>query len=290
MRSDILVTGANGQIGRALIHSLYQLGYDVFGLDRLPGDFNNFIQCDLFEDDLGCLTNRKWDVVVHLAGDKSDPPLSMEAINNVLSANVSATIRLLNAIGNSATQVIYASSISVYGNIGVPVPYQENQPLRPRSLYGSSKAAAEKYLSLYDLHAKTCVLRIAQVVGPGTPERIAPMRMVQVAKKGEKIHSFCTEATVRDYIHVEDVVKAIMNAIRLHASGVFNVGSGKPTKLVHLANHIAQLAGVRLEQTQPIPEIPECAMWMSIERARTYLSYEPIWTIEQFVEKELQDK
>jgi len=289
MRLTILVTGANGQIGRALIHSLGKSGHDIFGLDRLPGDNNKFIQCDLLNDDLDNLANGKWDVVVHLAGDISDPQLSREAINSVLPTNVLATIRLLHAIRNCATQVIFASSISVYGNEGVPVPYREMQPLHPFSLYGASKAAAEKYLSYHDLFAKTCVLRIAQVVGPGTPDHIAPVRMVQAAKKGENIPLFCTDATVRDYTHVEDVVKAITSAIQLQASGVFNVGSGKPTKLTHLANHITQLAGVRLEQAHPNPKVPECAMWMSIERARKYLFFEPTWTIERFVEKEIRD-
>jgi UDP-glucose 4-epimerase len=162
------------------------------------------------------------------------------------------------------------------------------QPLHPFSLYGASKAAAEKYLSYHDLFAKTCVFRIAQVVGPGTPDYIAPVRMVQAAKRGENIPLFCTDATVRDYVHVEDVVKAITSAIRLQVSGVFNVGSGKPTKLAHLAKHITQLAGVRLEQANPNPKVPECAMWMSIKRARKYLSYEPTWTIERFVEEEIQ--
>jgi UDP-glucose 4-epimerase len=266
-----------------LVKSLKKLEYDVVELDCLPGNRVGYFQCDLVRDDLTFLRNLGIDVIVHLAGDKSDPPPTEEAIIDAMESNVQGTIRLLGSIGAAVRRIVYASSISVYGDS--EVPYREDQPLMPRTLYGASKAAAEAYLSSYRRSTAVSILRIAQVFGSGTPPHVAPMKMIEDAKSGRVVLT-CTKMTKRDYVHVEDVVEPIVSTIKREAYGIFNIGSGKPTSLVKLAEYIRGITGSVIEVVSSTT--PEHEVWMSVDKARASLGYAPSWTIEKWVRSELR--
>jgi UDP-glucose 4-epimerase len=252
-------------------------------VDCIPRNSDAYFQCDLVNDDLTFLRNLGVDIVIHLAGDKLDPPPTEKAIVDSLKTNVQGTIRLLRSIGEVANHIIFASSVSVYGDS--EIPYREDQPLLPRTLYGASKASAEAYLASCRTSSAICILRIAQVFGPGTPGHVAPVKMIKAAESGKVILT-CTERTVRDYVHVEDVVHAIISAIQRKADGIFNIGSNNPTNLVGLAEYITRITGAAMEVTPSA--VPEYEIWMSVDKARMSLDYEPSWTIEQWVGSELQ--
>jgi UDP-glucose 4-epimerase len=282
MARKVLVTGSCGQLGSSLSSSLKKLEFDVFGVDCIPRNGDAYFQCDLVNDDLTFLRNLDVDIVIHLAGDKLDPSPTEKAIVDSLKTNVQGTIRLLGSIGKVANHIIFASSISVYGDS--EIPYREDQPLLPRTFYGASKASAEAYLASYRTSSAICILRIAQVFGPGTPGHIAPVKMVKAAESGKVILT-CTERTVRDYVHVEDVVRAIISAIQRKVDGIFNIGSNNPTSLVALAEYITRITGAAMEVAPCVA--PEHEIWMSVDKARMSLGYEPSWKIEKWVGSEL---
>ena len=93
---------------------------------------------------------------------------------------------------------------------------------------------------------------------------------------------------MRDYVHVDDVVQAIVSAIRLKAYGIFNIGSKRPTSLVKLATYISEITGCVIEAASSV--FPEYEIWMSVEKARASLGYAPSWTIENWVRLELQKR
>lgn len=144
----VLVTGAGGFVGRAVLDRLLQTGADVVALDSQRGDLNDAPRLRTFVGDLADPALRKLalvgiDAVIHLAAvpggaAEADPALSRRV-------NLEATLDLLNEVAARSTgcRFVFASTIAVLGD---PLPasgVDDDTPLRPRLIYGAHKAMIE---------------------------------------------------------------------------------------------------------------------------------------------------
>ena len=128
------------------------------------------------------------------------------------------------------------------------LPFAETAACEPSSVYGQSKLAAEGYLGLYrrvrDL--STVTLRLGNVYGPRQdPALEAGVVAIfcELARDGGKPTVFGDGKQTRDYVHVADVVAALLAARESDAPGPFNVGTGVETTVLQLAERVGALAG-----------------------------------------------
>lgn len=236
-----LVLGGRGFIGSHLVTALLCRGFRVRCLDRphvkpvgeshldnpsfelYEGDFSS--ETDVAEAIKGC------DFCYHLVSTTLPKSSNADPVFDV-DSNVIGTIRLLNhAVVSRLQKLIFVSSGgTVYGRpVEIPVP--EEHPTNPVCSYGITKLMIEKYLSLFhNLHGLDyTVLRLANPYGEGQ-RTFASQGAVAVflgkILRGESIDIWGDGSVVRDYIHVSDVINALILSI-LPSNGrhVFNIGS-----------------------------------------------------------------
>lgn len=237
-----LVLGGRGFIGSHLVASLLEHGYHVRCLDRpnvkpigqshldnplfelYEGDFGS--DTDLAEAVKGC------DYCYHLVSTTLPKSSNADPVFDVES-NVVGTIRLLNhALENRLRKVIFVSSGgTVYGTpIQTPIP--EEHPTNPTCSYGITKLAIEKYLALFhNLHGLDyTVLRLANPYGEGqrtSASQGAVAVFLGKALRGEQVEIWGDGSVVRDYLHVSDVIDALLLSLTpSNGTHVFNIGSG----------------------------------------------------------------
>lgn len=243
---NILLFGAAGFIGTNLALKLIENPDDHITLADVKKDyFNPVILRDgvtavefpiSAESDFESLVNDQ-DVVYHLVST-TVPTTSNRQIADELTANVIMTARLLDAcVACGVKRVIFISSGgTIYGkNARCPIP--ENAPTEPISSYGVQKLTIEKLLYLYwHMHNLDYrVVRLANPYGPyQRPNGIqgAVTTFTYKVLKNEQITLYGDGSVVRDFIYIDDAVRAIINVANSNTDHkVFNIGSGEGTSI-----------------------------------------------------------
>lgn len=232
----IIVTGASGFLGRALVLRLKQGGAKVLGVSR--GHYIGTHKVERYED------TPAGDILIHLAETsdralvQANGPLYEQTALNILEA--------LHSKGFS--RVIYASSAVVYGD-QEPLPRKEDDPVYATDAYTRLKLAAERAV----LARNGVVARLANIYGPGMAKgNVLSTILGQLKKEGPV--RVIDDTPVRDFLWVEDAARALANMVSGTASGVFNVGSGCGVSIHELAREVLGAAGQlerRIESTRP---------------------------------------
>ena len=189
---NILITGANGFIGRHLIGTLLQEEtHHIWGIARQPLALDSKYYCHLTVD----LTRKNWtdvlpspiDTVVHLAQSNryraQDFP---EGSRDMLAVNVNSTLELLEwARKNHVKQFILSST----GNVYKPSPklFVEDDSCFPTNMYAATKLSAEYFVQQYREFFQGIVLRLFSIYGPHQKRRLLPMIIDRIKTGGEII-------------------------------------------------------------------------------------------------------
>ncbi len=233
---NVLITGGTGFIGKKTVRELKGYGDEV----RLfRGDVCRLVD---WEKNL-----KGGEVVVHLAGVRTEGKKDFE-VNTRGAENLFKAAQKLRKFPK---KVILASSQAVY--IGLKPSFKEEMKTRPITTYGQSKLEAEKIAKYYGqkLKIKVVILRYSTVLGEGIREKSGmsgPLyQWVKRALSGKEIKVFQDGKQRRDYVHVDDVVRANILAVKKDIEGIFNVGGGKIISLLSLAKLIKKLARSKSE-------------------------------------------
>jgi UDP-glucose 4-epimerase len=235
-----LVTGAAGFIGSAIAQRLLDAGNEVWTIDNLSTGFRDNIPKGVAFIEGECqapasinqLGRTKFDAVIHFAGQSSGE-ISFDDPAYDLRTNTESTLRLIKySLENGCERFIYASSMSVYGEVeDKPIP--ESHQTRPLSFYGVGKLASENYLRLYASKGlRPTSLRFFNVYGPGQNMGNLRQGMVSIylaqLLKQEKVIVKGPLDRFRDFIFVDDCVDLVVSIIedKRSYSGIFNVGTG----------------------------------------------------------------
>ena len=251
----MLVTGGAGFIGSHLVRELVSLGYEVRVLDNLSrgslenlGEALNEVELvlgDVRDPEVTTRAVSGVDTVVHLAA-LVDVEESMRFPELYTEVNLVGTLNLVKA-SRRIDSFVFSSSASVYGD-PVKVPIPETHPIAPRSPYAASKAAAELYIKTYSniYGFRYVILRLFNVYGPRQSRGYSGVvaEFIRRALRKEPPIIYGDGEQTRDFIYVSDVVKAIASSLRSKVSGVYNVGSGTPTKILDLAYTILRITGM----------------------------------------------
>jgi nucleoside-diphosphate-sugar epimerase len=202
-------------------------------------------------------------VIFNLAG-RSGAVRSVDDPLTDLDVNCRGSLELLQAVQqeNRSAKVVFCSSRLVYGQVGEQ-PVREDRETAPRCAHAIHKLAAEQYLRLYEqlFGLSFSVARITNPYGPGQPGARTDYgvvnRMIHLALAGNTITVYGDGSQRRDYIHIDDVVEALLRlGERGAADGVtYNVGTGLGTPLVDMAHAIVAAAGSGRIEHVPWPGI-----------------------------------
>lgn len=240
MSKKVFVTGGSGFVGWNLTNFLLDQGYKVYttynGGGNLPDKRAEIISRNYFGINL---ENLKFDVVFHTAANNDARCQNVKYLNDL---NVKDTESLFNiCYQNGCRHFVYSSSTAIYGN--QPVPYIEDETIiDPLNYYGLSKASMEHAVNRFLQQKKDCVaiaLRYCNVYGFGEfhKNHRASMIYQMIFKKifNIQINLFNDGNQKRDWVYVEDVVKANYLASKHDKSDYFNVGSGVSVSFNELA-------------------------------------------------------
>lgn len=255
MGSTICVTGGAGFIGSHIADALVAAGNRVLIVDDLssgrkenvPKDSELHV-LDVRSKEAGqLLVDRKIEILVHHAAQMD---VRRSVADPVFDANVNilGLLNLLEAArGGSLRQVVFASTGgAIYGEQDT-YPADEDHPARPISPYGVAKLASERYLYFYHCEYgldATC-LRYANVYGPrqnphGEAGVVAIFSRLILDGKNAVINGDGLQT--RDYVYVDDVVRANLASLDRPGFATYNVGTGVETDVNNLFNHIAEAA------------------------------------------------
>lgn len=254
----IVVTGAGGFIGSAVVRRLLRDGDQVIAVDVAASEERQadnlqsvqghpalvVLGVDLLDVDLGELLVGA-DAVVHLAGQPG-VRTSWSDFGRHLDRNVLLTQRILDAaLGARCGRVVVASSSSIYGH-DPGRPSRETDPVRPLHPYGISKAAAEQVAAVYvERGVDVVCLRYFTVYGPRQRPDMAFHRLIDAASGGPAFPCYSSLDRVRDVTFVEDVVTATLAAVDadLSPGSICNVGGGSPVSLFQVRELLARWTG-----------------------------------------------
>lgn len=267
----VLVTGGAGYIGSITVKRLLDAGHDVVVFDNLSQGHKETVSCKLVQGDLlnpkdleNGLANESFDGVIHfaasaLAGESMENPYKYFQNNIIGGLNLLEYMKL-----KKVALIIFSSTCAIYG-YPEKVPVTEDESKKPESVYGESKLAFEKVLYWYDqLYAiKYINLRYFNAAGAAldgslgekhNPEtHIIPVAFNQAAKH-KPFSLFGTDyptkdgTCVRDYIHVEDLATAHIQALeyvaRTKASDCFNLGTGNGYSNREVLKMVQKVTGI----------------------------------------------
>jgi len=257
----VLVTGAGGFIGAAVVERLLQQGQAVVGIDNLNSYYDpalkrarlqrleqhsssaawSFQQLDVA--DAGAMAEVfaacRPRAVVHLAA-QAGVRYSLENPAAYVQSNVVGFGHILEGCRHQQVEhLVYASSSSVYGG-NRNLPFRETQAVNhPVSLYAATKKAnelmAHTYSHLYGLPATG--LRFFTVYGPWGRPDMAPMLFAKAILAGEPIRVFNHGRMARDFTYIDDIVEGVLRVLAKPATAAEGFDAAQPDPATSWAPH-----------------------------------------------------
>lgn len=322
-RKTVLVTGGCGHIGSFVIQSLLNRRVaNIYILDNLKSYLFNqleiyckdFIELDCVKLIVGDIADLETvakaikgvDIVFHLAA-YADVAATIYNPDEDFRSNVIGTYNILRAaLNESVEKFIFASSAAIYGDqpwsgVDEPPKFSENMKPNPLSTYANSKLWGENESRLfYELYGlKTVSLRYFSVYGPKQiPKPRSHSWVIAIfimrALKGKPLVVYGGKQ-VRDFIYIEDIAEAtVLAAEKSGIDGqIINIGTGKPTRIVDIANKIRVIVkesmnlDVKIEFGQR-PKGDPLGGYADITKMRRLLGFEPRVTLDDGLERTLR--
>ena len=201
-----------------------------------------------------------------------------------------------NRAANPRAKVVFAGSRLQYGKPG-SLPVREDDEGEPLCLHAVHKRTVEEYLKLYShlFGLRYAIARITNPYGPGQPKGRTAYgvinRLIHLALANEALTIYGDGAQLRDYVHVADVVDALVLMAGSDAANgrAFNVASGTGTRMIDVANRIISIAGGgRIEHVAwpaLAQQIETGDFVADISRAKRELGWQPQRTLQAGLEE-----
>lgn len=297
----VLITGGAGFIGSNLADKLVQKGYKVVVVDDLSAgrkeNLNSkaeFYKIDICEQEISKIFKKeKPEIVFHFAA-QVDPKKSFKDPIEDARTNILGSLNIFqNCKKFKVKKIIFASSAAVYGKANIfPVP--EDHLTAPFSPYGIDKLVAEKYLSYYyNVYSLPFVsLRFANVYGPrqnskGEAGVVAIFCDKILSKKQPTING--NGEQTRDFVYVDDAVKAALSAMESNKAGIYNIGTGKETDINAIFEMIKQESKSKCQRIyRPEEKDKQQRSCLDYSKAREELNWRPEYNLKNGLSKTIQ--
>lgn len=267
----ILITGASGFIGTALIRSLapeYEVWAITWSCPEVEKVVAHHLRADLSRDDSveilrSSLPSEPFFAVLHLAA--CTPRSGEKQLAAFLAANTLGTERLLSGLPVTPHRFAYFSTVDVYGRPGMDAVKAEEASVAPESHYAISKYAGERVaLSWCGEHGLPyAVFRLGQVYGPNDPTGKVIAAFCGGAAAGLSPTICGTGDDMRQPIHVWDVVGAVAAWLKRPAfqgAKTFLLAGRERVSIGELAHLVSHVAGISAK-----PRFVPCGRSMRID-------------------------
>lgn len=235
----ILVTGADGFIGRALIKQLKSVGAQVASLDLKTGtDICDMAQLNNFQ------RRTRFDVIYHLAA-LSYVPASWQYPRQTMAVNLLGTLNMLEFCRQRRVGKFIFISTYVYGQPQY-LPVNEQHPISPANPYAWSKYIGEKLCEAYhkSYGLKCIILRPFNIYGPAQSKIFLIPSLHDQFKHANKIVVNDLRPR-RDFLFIDDMIEALLAAGSYRGKNfvAFNLGSGESHSIRHIIKTIEKISG-----------------------------------------------
>ncbi|MER1968453.1 NAD-dependent epimerase/dehydratase family protein [Castellaniella sp. GW247-6E4] len=308
MSRKILVTGASGWLGIAIVQALLARGDQVVALDLRSSPASLALatrhpELTLAEADLG-----EWSqvvdvfkahgptAVVHTAAIvgvvlAADVPIKTLRVNTEGSINLFEAMRL-----HGVKRVVHLSTEETYGDFTAPV-ITEDHPQKPNSVYGLTKLAAEHYGRVYtDRYGLECInVRTCWVYGPNLPRARVPKVFIDAALDGTAYHLTAGGDLAVDQVYIDDTVAGVLLALdkKNHRFDAYHIATGQAPTIDDVARFVREFVPGANVSTAPglylhgdrFPTARKGAL--DISRARQELGYSPQYDLRAGIEKSI---
>jgi UDP-glucose 4-epimerase len=298
----VLVTGGAGFIGSHVVDALIEEGHSVVVVDDLSSGKREhvhhdakFHQLDIRSPDLErVFAEERPEVVNHHAAQVDVRVSTADPIFDA-DVNILGSLNLLEcARSHGVEKLIYASTGgAVYGE-PTYLPCDEDHPVEPICPYGISKLAVEHYLYLYrQSHGlEYTILRYANVYGPrqdpfgeGGVVAIFARQMVE----GEQVVINGSGEQERDFVYVDDIVRANLVAMERGHGETYNLGRGVGTSVNELFATMQKMTGYADEPVHGPPKSGETyKIYLDAGKARGGLHWESEVTLDEGLKKTIE--
>lgn len=306
MAKTVLVTGACGWLGSAIVRALLDRGDAVVATDlMLSPSMTTLLAQDprlvAAAADLGewpqvvrLFEKHRPDAVIHTAAivgvlQAADIPLKALRVNVEGAVNVFEAMRL-----SGVKRVVHISTEETYGDFQTPT-VDEDHPQRPVSVYGLTKLAVEHYGRVYSRNfGLECVnVRTCWVYGPHLPRLRLPRTFIEAALRGEPYHQADGGNFAVDQVYIDDTVAGVLLALDKpqHRFDAYNVGTGVAPTLRDAAEAVNRaIPGARITVGDNGPYRLEGVILsavkgaLDIRRAQAELGYQPRYDLQRGIE------
>lgn len=241
LKFPIVITGADGFVGRALNEKLQNLGFQTICIDSNP-ILDETLKGDITSSKISVLIPEN-SIIVHLAAMSTDSMCKQDPIS-AININMIGTINLANiAVEKKCQQFIFASSEWVYGDTDGKNEKNENSAIDVsslKSIYAVTKAAMEPIINQMLGTTNAVILRFGIVYGPREKSWSAVERLLVDVSEKEIIEVGSLE-NGRCFIYIDDLVEGIISSFRAKGNNLFNLSGDK---LITLGDVIETSAGI----------------------------------------------
>ena len=281
-----LVTGHLGFVGKYFVKRLTQDGWDIVGVDTKEGK-----DCrDFFKE-----SDESFDIVIHLAAIVGGRE-SIEGRPLAVADNLSIDSEFFQwCLKTKPKKVVYFSSSAAY-----PIMYQSDDlhikfrewdlsiysPKKPDATYGWSKLTGEYLASFVDN-----VYIFRPFSGYGSDQDLSypfPAYIKRAMDKADPFEVWGKGTQTRDFIHIEDIINAVFVAVENDVKGPINLGWGRATSFIQLAEMVTYYAGYKAEIITR-PDKPVGCMHRVSDNSKLLEFYTPKITLEEGIERAMRE-
>ncbi|HKS64946.1 MAG TPA: NAD(P)-dependent oxidoreductase [Xanthobacteraceae bacterium] len=285
--TTILITGCNGFIGQHFAKRARAHDWRIVGADLQPGDTSGY--CDEYRAvDLGApdafaalCELPSPDLILH-AGGVSGLMVETDNPSRISAVNVEGTMAIFElARRTKPRRAVICSSIMAYGPDRQPGALRvETEYPTPISVYGASKVAAEALMHAFQgqYGVDAVALRFGHVYGVGRTTQCFVSDMLKAVREQRRCHIPQARRSLRQYVHIEDVCRAIDLALALEAprSRVFNITAGEVHTLEEVADEVRRQIGELQVDFDDNVDLPNYRIGkLSLASAIAELGYQP---------------
>ncbi|MDC0702642.1 dTDP-4-dehydrorhamnose reductase [Priestia sp. AB] len=233
MSQKVLITGANGQLGKELVELFTEKGFEVYGFGRDKMDITNQAQVQ------EVINTLKPDIVLHSAAH-TQVDLAESEPDQAFLINAYGTRNVAVAAEAVGAKLVYVSTDYVFDGT-TDEPYNEFSPTSPLGVYGKTKLAGEQFVR--DLHSKFFIVRTSWVYGKHGANFVKTM-----LKLGEERKEL---SVVSDQIgcptYTLDLANSILEIVTSEKYGIYHVSNSGSCSWYEFAKAIFEEAGIDIQ-------------------------------------------
>ena len=297
------VTGGAGFVGSHLVNYLIKEGHSISVIDNLSyGKKQNlaevYDQIKFYQEDIRDFEALK-KILKNVDGVFHQAALtvvqdSLKKPQEYQDVNVSGTENIFKLAKEYGLKVVFASSSSVYGH-KENMPIRENAERKPINPYGKTKLDDEYLFEKYsNLGVSIIGLRYFNIFGKGQTLAYSGVitKFLDRIRESKPPIIFGDGSQIRDFVFVGDVVRANLTCMNNKSSNfLINIGSGKATSILQLANMIIGFSGLSLQAIFQEPQKGDIhKSHADIDSAKKLLKWEPKIELKTWLHNTISDK